>query len=183
MEEVWKDIEGYEGLYQVSNKGRVKSLNYHNTKKEKLLKPGINMYGYKIVRLFKNKTSKYFLVHRLVAQSFLPNPHNLSYVNHKDECKTNNVVTNIEWCTAKYNLNYGSRNERSRKAISKAMTNNPNISKQVGAYKDGKLVMTFPSTREAKRQGFHQSHIVDCCRNCYLREGNNVYKGFEWRYI
>ena len=182
MEEVWKSIEGYEGLYQVSNKGNVKSLNYHNTKKEKVLKPEI-ANGYKRVTLYKNKIIKRFLVHRLVANAFLPNTHNYSCVNHKDECKTNNVVTNIEWCSHKYNNNFGTRNKRAGKAISKAMTNNPKRSKSVGAFKDGKLVLSFPSTKEAGRQGFDNSSVSKCCRNCYNRIGNNVYKGFVWSYI
>lgn len=67
--------------------------------------------------------------------------------------------------------------------ISKSLTNNPKKSKTVGAFKDGKLVMTFPSTKEAQRQGFNSGNIVSCCRNCFNRPGNNIYKGYEWRYL
>lgn len=196
MEEVYKDIEGYEGLYQVSNLGNVKSLNYSKTKKENVLKPGIRN-GYLKVDLCKNKTRKTYSVHRLVAQAFIENPNNLPMINHKDECKTNNVVSNLEWCTQKYNSNYGTRNERLGKAISKANTNNPKhskavaksltnnqkISKAVGAFKYGELVFTFPSTQEAHRQGYNSGAVVACCRNCFNRPGNNVYKGYEWRYL
>lgn len=167
MEEAWKDIEGFEGLYQVSNKGRVKSLNYHNTKKEKILKPIIGK-GYKRVRLYKNKTSKLYAVHRLVANAFLPNQQNLPCVNHKDECRTNNVVSNLEWCTQKYNCNYGTGIERSSKARSK----------QVGAFKNCELVFTFSSTREAEIQGFKQGAVASCCRG-----ERKTHKGYEWRYI
>ena len=183
MEEIFLDVECYEGLYQVSNLGNVKSLKNNKTKKEKLLKTIKTSKGYLQVNLYKNKTSKHFSVHRLVAQAFIENPNNYPCVNHKDECKTNNIASNLEWCTNKENINYGSRNERSSKAISKAMTNNPKISKAVGAFKDNKLVMTFPSTKEAGRNGFSQGNVAACCRNCYIREGNNVFKGYEWRYL
>lgn len=93
MEEVWKDIEGYEGLYQVSNLGNVKSLNYQGVSREKILKPFINSDGYKRVMLYKNKTIKRLSVHRLVAQAFIENPNNYSCVNHKDENNQNNVVS------------------------------------------------------------------------------------------
>ena len=187
MEEIFLDIEGFEGLYQVSNLGNVKSLNYNNTKKEKLLKHIINSNGYKRVNLYKNKTRKIYDVHRLVANAFLPNTHNYPCVNHKDECKTNNVVTNLEWCTYKYNLNYGTRiarvakslsnNPNRLKAISKSLTNNPKRSKAVGAYKDGELVMIFPSVGEANRNGFNKGHVADCCNG-----KRKSYKGYIWSY-
>ena len=112
MEE-WKDIKGYEGLYQISNKGRVKSL--YN--KGKILTPGKDKDGYSIVSLYKNKIKKTNKVHRLVAQAFLSNPDNLPQVNHKDENKLNNCVENLEWCSVEYNINYGTRNERTRKKL------------------------------------------------------------------
>ena len=184
MEEVWKDIEGYEGLYQVSNLGNVKSLvDSNGVAREKILKPIIASNWYLKVDLCKNKTKKRFLVHRLVAKAFIENTNNYPCVNHKDESRINNVVENLEWCTYKYNSNYGNRNERASKSISKANTNNPKLSKSVGAYKDGKLVMTFPSTREARRNGYNHGSVAACCRNCYLREGNNIYKGYIWKYI
>ena len=111
MEEVWKDIEEYEGLYQVSNLGRVKSLNYNNTKKEKIIKT-LNNRGYLKVILCKNNECKNFLIHRLVANAFIENPNNYNEINHIDECKTNNIVNNLEWCNRKYNINYGSGNKR-----------------------------------------------------------------------
>lgn len=113
MEE-WKSIPGYEDLYEVSSYGRVKSLEIsyirrngiRDHKPEIILTPKNNGTGYFIVCLYKNKTHKYYLIHRLVAIAFLPNPNNLPCVNHKDEDKTNNNVNNLEWCSHRYNSNY-----------------------------------------------------------------------------
>ena len=123
MNEIWKDILGYEGLYQISNLGDVRSLNYNHTGEIKLLKQSTDKYGYKRVGLFKNGKEKKYLIHRLVAMTFIPNPDNLPIINHKDEDKTNNNVNNLEWCTYEYNNNYGTRNER----VSESMRgeNNP----------------------------------------------------------
>ena len=112
MKETWKDIEGYEGLYQVSNLGKVKSLNYNKTSESKLLKLQKNSNGYTRVVLYKNRKPKVCLVHRLVAQAFIPNPNNLPQINHKDEDKANNSVDNLEWCTYLYNNTYGTAIER-----------------------------------------------------------------------
>lgn len=111
MEEEWRDIKGYEGLYQVSNLGRVKSLNYKRTRKEWILKPNTINGGYLQIRL----NEKCYLVHRLVAEAFIPNPNNYPCINHKSEIKTQNNVENLEWCTHKYNANYGTVNERRSK--------------------------------------------------------------------
>ena len=168
MEESWKDIEGYEGLYQVSNKGRVKSLNYHNTKKEKILKTFIVGNGYLQVNLYKNKTIKSFYVHRLVAKAYLPNQQNLSCVNHIDENKQNNSVENLEWCTHKYNTNYGTRNERAGKELSK----------QVYQYsKDGVLISVWESTAECGRNGYNFGNIASCCRG-----ERKSHRGYIWSY-
>lgn len=120
--EIWKDIDGYEGLYQVSNHGRIKSLertyysgNGHNTKKvckEKILKPRKTRTGYCRVAFKTNGKNKDFYIHRLVAMHFLDNPKQYPDINHKDEIKSNNHIDNIEWCSRKYNCNYGTRNKR-----------------------------------------------------------------------
>ena len=117
MVEIWKDIEGYEGLYEVSSYGRVRSLGQfvnHNFggnayRKGRLLKPGLGSRGYLSVTLCKNGIRKIYTVHRLVAQAFIPNINNLPIINHKDEDRTNNSVDNLEWCDYKYNVNYGNR--------------------------------------------------------------------------
>lgn len=108
IKEVWKDCKGYKDLYQISNLGRVWSV-----KGQKILKGTVSKSGYLYVHLTsKNGQHKKERVHRLVALSFLPNPDNLPQVNHKDENKLNNCVCNLEWCSAKYNCNYGTRNAR-----------------------------------------------------------------------
>lgn len=120
MNEEWRPIEGYEGLYEVSNTGQVRSLDmyvksrYGNYRlhKGKVLSPAKDTNGYLTVLLSCNGKHKSIRVHRLVAQTFILNPDNLSEVNHKDEDKTNNSVENLEWCDRKYNINYGSRKDK-----------------------------------------------------------------------
>lgn len=173
--EQWRDIQGYEGMYQISNYGNVKSLNYNKTKQEKILKFGKNYKGYLQVHLCKDGKMKTFTVHRLVANAFIPNPNELSDVNHKDEDKTNNVVENLEWCDRKYNTNYGTRTER----CSIKQLNDETKSKQVNQYSlDGTLLATYPSAHEVKRQlGFAQPNISACCNGKY----KTAY-GYKWRY-
>lgn len=114
MQEMWKDIAGYEGLYQVSNRGRVKSLARYSHKgsrsvqklKERILKSGVRKDNYLTVVLRKDGNSTSYLVHRLVATAFISNPYNYNIVNHKDEDKQNNDVRNLEWCSSLYNNTY-----------------------------------------------------------------------------
>ena len=118
MTEIWKDIVGYEGLYQVSNLGNVKRLKGYKGRgkgyvvEEHLIQPSINSRGYQNVILCKNGKTKTFTMHRLVAIAFLDNSEKLPQVNHKDENKLNNCVDNLEWCDSKYNNNYGTRNKK-----------------------------------------------------------------------
>lgn len=168
--EIWKDILGYEGLYQVSNFGRVKSFKFG---KERILKPGTNKYGYLIVILCKNGKVKHFYVHRLVAEAFIPNPHNYPCVNHKDECKTNNNVTNLEFCTYTYNNNYGTKIER----ISKNRDTSKYFKPILQYTLDGVFVREWKSIAEAGRNGFNQGHITDCCRGV-----RKTHKGFIFKY-
>lgn len=150
-QETWKDIENYEGLYQVSNLGRVKSLKrYINCdakitsghganrtgywRQDTILKE-VNRSGYKYVMLCRDKHHKSYAIHRLVAQAFIPNPNNLPQVNHKDEDKSNNVVDNLEWCTDLYNKQYGTRIDRQRQSLIKneklRRSNNPKARKVI----------------------------------------------------
>ena len=115
MEEIWIDIKGYEGLYQVSNLGRVKSLSKYagnSLRKEKILKNYKDKDGYVKVILCKNNKTRFLSIHRLIAEAFIPNPDNLPQINHKDECKSNNSIDNLEWCSCKYNINYGNRTKK-----------------------------------------------------------------------
>ena len=113
-DEIWKDVKGYEGKYKVSNKGRIKSLNYQNSKKEKLLhlRIGKKRQGYLDVMLSSKNVQKRHKIHRLVAEAFIPNPNNYPEINHIDEDVSNNNVNNLEWCTKLYNLNYGNHKEK-----------------------------------------------------------------------
>lgn len=122
MTEIWKPVKGYEGLYEVSNKGRVKSLKRYSVRfghqkelvGEKLMSLHKSSEGYIIVHLSKDGERKSKSVHRLVAQAFIPNPHCYPLINHKDENKANNHVENLEWCTQEYNVNYGTAHKRAR---------------------------------------------------------------------
>lgn len=175
MREIWKDVIGYEGLYQVSNLGRVKSLGNGGSKNSKFSSERIlktcEIKGYLRVTLSKDGKQKQYSVHRLVALAFLPNPYNLPMVNHKDECKTNNACSNLEWCSVKYNNNYATRIQR----IAESQTNYPKFSKKVICIETGKI---YPSTHQVERElGFANSHISSAC----LGKLKSAY-GFHWRY-
>ena len=181
--EVWKSIKGYEGLYQVSNMGRVKSLERIITKRNglkqsvqgRILKPIVGQDGYLLVNLYDSSGKrKSFYAHRLVCETFLDNPENKPCVNHIDENKTNNVASNLEWCTYKENNNYGTRNARIAKA------NVKNKSKPVGQYiRDGNLIKIWQSINEVERQlGFRKSHISEVARG----KLKTAY-GYVWKYI
>lgn len=175
--EIWKDIQEYEGLYQVSNLGRIKSLekiiitNNNIIKKmsEKILKTPLHKDGYCYVMLRKDNKSRLFVVHRLVAKEFIPNPNNLPQVNHKDENKLNNNAENLEWCTAQYNINYGTHNER--QALAK--------SKTVYQYSLDKILLNiWKSTHDVYRKlGYAQGNIARCCRG-----ESKTSNGYIWSY-
>ena len=157
MIEIFKDIKGYEGLYQVSNLGRVKSLGNNKTRKERILKQGKNKAGYLQVGLCKDGKSERFLVHRLVAEAFISNPTDLPQVGHLDENPSNNQVKNLCWCSAKDNRNWGTHNEK----LSKSMTNNPNISTPIKCLDlETNETSYYPSIIEASRQFQIQSMTI-----------------------
>ena len=170
--EIWCPIEGYEGLYEVSSLGNVRSLNYNHTKLKKIMKPR-EIKGYLIVSLCKDGKQKNIAVHRLVAEAFLPNWFDEPQVNHIDEDKTNNNVNNLEWCDSKYNINYGIRNKKvSEKNI------NGKLSKSVLQFtKTGEFVREWPSVGEAVRNGYNKGHIASCCRGEI-----KSHKGYIWKY-
>jgi hypothetical protein len=121
--ERWKDIKGFEGLYQISDKGNVKRIEHKANSSwggiriypEKLKVQGYDKDGYRTVMLYKGRYKKLCKVHRLVAEAFIENPDSLPQINHKDEDKQNNTVSNLEWCDCKYNNNYGTKNKRASK--------------------------------------------------------------------
>lgn len=173
IKEYWKPVVGYETSDEISNMGRMRIINYRNTGKYKLRKLTIHSKGYFTVHLTKNSITKLYQVHRLVAEAFIPNPQNLPCVNHKDENKLNNNVDNLEWCTNKYNINYGTRNKR----ISKKMTNGK-LSKPVIQYDlNGNFIKEWPSAHECGRNGFNDSSVSACCRGKL-----KTHRGFIWKY-
>lgn len=163
-EELWKDIEGYEGLYQVSSSGRVKRV-----KSGRILKPGLNQKGYEIVSLSKNNTKSMKRVNRLVAQHFIPNEHNLPQVNHIDENKRNNKVSNLEWVTSHQNANYGNRNRKLANVNNKPVMG---INLRTGE----KII--FSSTQSTVQFGFNFQNVAQVARG-----ERNSHKGYTWEYV
>ena len=156
--------------YEVYPDGKIWSY-----KTKKFLKPQTVKGGYQQVKLYDNEGKmKRYYIHRVVWESVNGSQIPEGYeINHISEAKDENSITNLELVSHKENINFGTRNDR----IAKANTNGK-CSKQVGAYKDGELVMAFQSAREAGRQGFCQARISDCCNG-----KRKTHKGFEWRYI
>lgn len=165
---IWKDIPGFEGLYLISTTGMVYSV-----RRRKVLKPD-NSRGYMVVTLQRDGIRRRYGVHRLVALSYIPNPNNLPVVNHKDEDKTNNDVSNLEWCTTSYNNNYGSRTERS----TATQINNAFLRKDVRPVICIDTNIRYLSTKDAERKtGVYHSHISRCCSGERKTAG-----GKRWRY-
>lgn len=183
--EYWADIKDFVGLYQVSNFGKVRSLDryviYKNGniefKKGRVLKPFHDSRGYEVVKLQKEGNIQSLHVHRLVAQAFIPNPKHLPCVNHKDENKTNNRMSNLEWCTYKYNINYGTVIERQVSKRINGVRSTPVLQLTI----DGVIVNEWVSMSEIERQlghlGYSTSAICACCKG-----KRNSHKGYKWEY-
>ena len=171
-EEIWKNVEGYQD-YFVSNLGRVKSTKY---KTERILKPVYNKNGYLYVSLYYNGKIKTCKIHRLVAKAFIPNPSGLPQINHIDENPHNNVVSNLEWCSAKYNNNFGSRKSRAIKAL----LNRSDLSRPVKQLSlNGEVLAIYPSLSEAARNSGLSVHPI-------WKSANGITKNprtFRWEYI
>lgn len=177
MREQWKPVKGYEGLYSVSNHGRVKSL-LRTTKgrkgcdravEERILKPIYRQDGYVTVGLCKGGKSKHIYLHRLVAEAFIKNPLNLPAVNHKDENKENNVAKNLEFCTPAYNNRYGTGSQR------RALSNTRHF-KQLTIY-GAEIVRIYRNAEEVSAYGYDVEAIKEVC------EGKRTsYAGYIWRY-
>ena len=200
--EIWKNIEGCDGLFQASNEGRIKRteteiITQNGVKrrcKEKIYKDWIDSDGYARVCL-PTRFHKTALVHRLIAETWIPIPDELKgligtqnlQINHKDEDKANNRVENLEWCNAKYNSNYGTRNERMRNKLKGRIPSDATIkasieakSKQVYQYtKDGDLIGIYKSVVEASKKvnGVYSTNICHCCNGKLKKTG-----GYIWSY-
>lgn len=176
IKETWKSVCGYEGFYEVSNMGNVRSVNRYSKDgkflKGKNLKQGFCTSGYKHVVLCKDGIKKDMMVHRLVAHAFLQNENKYNEINHKDENKCNNIVSNLEWCDRVYNNSYNGVSARNLLKATKA------IKKGVLQIKDECTIGTFESIRDAERiTGICHESISACC--CGKR---NSAGGFNWSY-
>lgn len=186
IKEVWADIKGYEGLYQVSNLGRVKTLDrivkfksrwgtiHDRFLKERMCNPCHDSDGYIVTTLSKNGTQKVHKVHRLVAEAFIPNPDNKPCIDHINTIRDDNRICNLRWVTYQ---------ENSDNPLSSVKLINKQNSKQVYQYTmDGQLVRIWPSTMECGRNGFKQQNVSACCNNKHNKIGCNKYQGFIWSY-
>ena len=163
MKEFWKDIEGYEGIYQVSNLGMVKRVTTG-----RILKSGKNRGGYLYVNLCKQRLVSNKRIHRLVAQAFIPNPENKSDINHIDEDKTNNTVTNLEWTTRKENLNHGTHNDRVSKTLSI-----PIIATNI---KTGDSTEFYSGKECARQLGLNAGHITSVLKGRLKQTGGYIFE-------
>ena len=178
MKEEWREIKGFEGYYEVSNIGRVRSLtNISEHGYKKVIRPSMNRKenGYKIIHLSKQNKKYTRYVHRVVAEAFVPNPNNYPCVNHKDEVRTNNCFNNLEWCTHKYNNNYGHAIKKRKEKIDYTFKR-----KGVKQLKNGKVINIFPSIAAAYKYLNKKSGggISSCCNN----KTPFVY-GYKWEYV
>lgn len=183
---IWKDINGYEGYYQISDNGEVKSLrrklknhsrNVFYYSIEKILKISFDSNGYKIVNLYKNGAKKTLKIHRLLAIAFIPNPHNYPIINHKNSIKHDNSLDNLEWCTYHYNWHHAMDNNRIKP---KSGEDHPNSIK-VYQYelKTGKFIMSYSCATEAAKsipKGI-MTNISSACSGKYHSACN-----YKWSY-
>lgn len=189
MKEIWKPIVGYEGLYEVSNLGRVKSLNRERKqgignyyREEKILKSELNHKGYSIVSLHNNNVKKTKFIHRLVAMAFLSNLENKPQVNHKDGNKQNNCVENLEWCTNKENMQHAFENGLHKGGNYGKFGGEHNRAKKIKQYDlQGEFIQQWNSIIDITRNlNILSQNISKCCKKQY---GRKTAGGFIWRYV
>ncbi len=187
MEEVWIDIKEYEGYYQISNLGRVRSLDRlvkhsdgHERKQfGKILKPIFDVGGYQYIALHKNANGKMFKVHRLVALAFIPNINNKLEINHLDEDKKNNKAENLEWCTRLENEHWGTKRERCMHNTDYKSIAVKNSKAVIQLDLDNNIVFVWDSLAQIhKTLGYSQGNISMCCNGKY----NKPLYGYNWRY-
>lgn len=170
MKKSWKSIKGYEGFYEISNYGEIKSL-YNYRGKNNILKPRLKK-GYYQIGLRKNGIRKWYAIHRLTAIAFIPNPNNLPQINHKDENKLNNKIDNLEWCTASYNNCYGTR-------IKRAIKTNKLKKKVIQYDLNGNKLNTFESISSASRETNTNITGISNCINNKIKTSNNYIWVYE----
>jgi hypothetical protein len=177
MNEEWKDIKDFEGLYKINSFGRVKSCSRRIIRRdgsftdihEKYLKPGNNGTGYLFVYLWKDNKQKRYYVHRLVAEHFIPNPNNLPQINHKDENKENNIVTNLEWCSNIYNQLYNDKAKKAQSSRSIPITQ---------IFDNGKRIVYKNAHDAEKYTNSFRANIIKAIKSNMTRKSSNCY----WRY-
>jgi len=175
MEEEWKDIEGYEGHYQVSNFGRVKSLISNKIRKNTIDKS----HGYEITGLRKNMNSKTFLIHRLVAKHFVKKEKSyFKVVNHKDGNKRNNFASNLEWTSHSLNSSHAFENGLLKSPLLKPGKENPNTKGGISVFKDGEFIKTLYGAKEISEAGFTLNSVYRCART-----KGALHKGFTFKRI
>lgn len=182
MEEIWKDIDGYIGFYQVSNLGRIKRLEHADRMghvyKERIVKGSNGGRGYLRVHLSKNGVAEWLLVHRIVAKAFVPQKGNCDVVNHLDNNPSNNRFDNLEWTDSKGNMQHATKqgrmhyNPENRKKATEAR-------KRPVIGENGRETLRFESASAAEAMGFNHRHISNCCNKRY---GCKTHKGYTWRY-
>lgn len=185
MEEIWKDIKGYEGLYKVSNLGRIKRILFVNNiivkKQDKILKNQKHSAGYNIITLTKNSQQKICLIHRLVAEAFLEKIDGKTYINHKDGNKSNNSVDNLEWCTQKENMQHAVKHNLIHYSKVEKGAKNPRALKIKMIDKDtNKIVKTFDSIVDAR--DFFGKKSSGGIVHCLKGRIKTIY-GYKWEYV
>jgi len=166
--EAWMNIKDYEGLYQISSLGRV-----YNVKTDRILSPSF-CCGYPRVGLVKDKKQRTFQIHRLIAIAFIPNSHNYPCINHKDETRTNNSIPNLEWCSYKYNSNYGTFPERVGDRFAKPV---------VQKTKSGEIIKIYKSAKQAEREiGVCSSNIIKCINGKLKTAGKFIWENVNEDY-
>jgi hypothetical protein len=176
MQEIWKDIPGFEGRYQVSNTGKVLSLNFRSQGKAKCLKPTANEHGYLAVIFYIKSKPIRFFVHRLVAEAFLPKGNGMNEVNHKDGNKGNNVYTNLEWCTSGQNKAHGVKTGLYNGMVEKVIQQmKPMIATNL---KSGEQHLFYSLTDAHNFTGGNKANISKV-----LHGSQNSCKGYTFKYI
>lgn len=185
MQEIWKDINEFEGYYMISSYGRVKSvirtvkscdrIGGYRTVNERIMSTRIDKYGYLTVKLNKDGHFKHCTIHRLLAQAFIPNPNNLPSINHKDENKLNSTISNLEWCSVQYNNLY---NHRQEKIAIKLRENNKTGKAILQFDACGNIINEFSSLRDLNRKlGVSRTEVRNCCIG-----NRSSYHGCMWKY-